>query len=218
MPKSDCNCKEGALLVSGSEIAEGIKLEQSGQVVKITETGGKTTVVFRHTRPYRVSQGAILHIDHGDLVQRGDNLVLLVFERSKTGDIIQGLPRIEELLEARKPKESCVLSRSSGVCQVVYEENETVDIKILEDDGVVSDYPIKPGQNAIVSDGQVVKAGEPLTDGPANPHEILDTHFSYHLPAKGCYESSLIGLQQAQLFLVRQLISLTNILKLSSDK
>jgi len=201
--KSTCNYQEGDLLVSGTTLAEGVKLEQSGQVVELTETSDKTTVVLRHTRPYRVSQGAVLHIDHGDLVQRGDNLVLLVFERSKTGDIIQGLPRIEELLEARKPKEGCILSRSSGVCQVVYEENETVDIKIIEDDGVVSDYPIKPGQNSIVSDGQVVEAGEPLTDGPANPHEILETHFNYHLPEKGCYEASLIGLQKAQLFLVR---------------
>ena len=201
--KSACDYKEGDLLVSDTVLADGVKLEQSGQVLKMTETSGKTTVVLRHTRPYRVSQGAVLHIDHGDLVQRGDNLVLLVFERSKTGDIIQGLPRIEELLEARKPKEGCVLSRSSGVCQVVYEENETVDIKIIEDDGVVSDYPIKPGQNSIVSDGQVVEAGEPLTDGPANPHEILETHFNYHLPEKGCYDASLIGLQKAQLFLVR---------------
>ncbi|MDJ0588575.1 MAG: DNA-directed RNA polymerase subunit beta' [Pleurocapsa sp. MO_226.B13] len=206
--KSECKFKEGDLLVSGTAIAEGVKLEQSGQVVELTETeGGKTTVVLRHTRPYRVSQGAVLHIDDGDLVQRGDNLVLLVFERSKTGDIIQGLPRIEELLEARKPKESCILSRSSGVCQVVYEDNETVDIKIVEDDGVVSDYPIKPGQNALVSDGQRVEVGEPLTDGPANPHEILETHFNYHLPEKGCYEASLIGLQQAQLFLVGQVQS-----------
>lgn len=205
--KSTCNFKEGDLLVSGTQLTEGVSLEQSGQVVELTEKGGKTTAVLRHTRPYRVSQGAVLHIDHGDLVQRGDNLVLLVFERSKTGDIIQGLPRIEELLEARKPKEGCILSRSSGVCQVVYEENETVDIKIMEDDGVVSDYPIKPGQNAIVSDGQVVEAGEPLTDGPANPHEILETHFNYHLPEKGCYEASLIGLQKAQLFLVRQVQS-----------
>ena len=205
--KSACKFKEKDLLVSGTDIGEGIKLEQSGQVIKLTEEAGKTKVVLRHTRPYRVSQGAVLHIDDGDLVQRGDNLVLLVFERAKTGDIIQGLPRIEELLEARKPKEGCILSRSSGVCQVVYEDNETVDIKIIEDDGVVSDYPIKPGQNAIVSDGQKVEAGEPLTDGPANPHEILETHFNYHLPEKGCYEASLIGLQKAQLFLVRQVQS-----------
>ncbi len=207
IPKSECPYKEGSLLVSGSKLTDDIKLENSVQVVEISEQAGKTNVVLRHTRPYRVSQGAVLHIDDGDLVQRGDNLVLLVFERSKTGDIIQGLPRIEELLEARKPKEGCILSRSSGVCQVVYEENETVDIKIIEEDGVVSDYPIKPGQNAIVSDGQLVEAGEPLTDGPANPHEILETHFNFHLPEKGCYEASLIGLQKAQLFLVRQVQS-----------
>ena len=207
IPQSACSHKQGDLLVSGSKLTDEISLKDSGQVVEISEKAGKTNIVLRHTRPYRVSQGAVLHIDDGDLVQRGDNLVLLVFERSKTGDIIQGLPRIEELLEARKPKEGCILSRSSGICQVVYEENETVDIKIIEDDGVVRDYPIKPGQNAIVSDGQKVEAGEPLTDGPANPHEILETHFNYHLPEKGCYEASLIGLQKAQLFLVRQVQS-----------
>ena len=207
VPQSEFSYKKGDLLVSGNKLAEGVRLENSGQVVSISESAGKTTVSLRHTRPYRVSQSAVLHIDDGDLVQRGDNLVLLVFERSKTGDIIQGLPRIEELLEARKPKEGCVLSRSSGVCQVVYEDNETVDIKIVEDDGVVSDYPIKPGQNAIVSDGQKVEAGEPLTDGPANPHEILETYFNFHLPEKGCYGASLIGLQKAQLFLVRQVQS-----------
>jgi DNA-directed RNA polymerase subunit beta' len=52
-----------------------------------------------------------------------------------------------------------------------------------------------------------VEAGQPLTDGPANPHEILETYFNYHLPEKGCYEASLIGLQKAQLFLVRQVQS-----------
>ena len=207
LPANECSFKKGDLLVSGSKLTDNIKLENSVQVVEVSETTDKTKVVLRQTRPYRVSQGAVLHIDDGDLVQRGDNLVLLVFERSKTGDIIQGLPRIEELLEARKPKEGSILSRSSGVCQVVYEGTETVDIKIVEDDGVVSDYPIKPGQNAIVSDGQKVEAGEPLTDGPANPHEILETHFNYHLPEKGCYEASLIGLRKAQLFLVRQVQS-----------
>ncbi|AFZ35040.1 DNA-directed RNA polymerase subunit beta' [Stanieria cyanosphaera PCC 7437] len=206
--KSECQCREGDLLVAGTELVSGTKLVESGQVVEITETeGNKTTVVLRLARPYRVSAGAILHIDNGDLVQRGDNLVLLIFERAKTGDIIQGLPRIEELLEARKPKEACVLSRRPGVCQVVYEQDETVDVKIIEEDGVVSDYPVGPGQNAMVSDGQKVGPGEPLTDGPANPHEILEVFFNYYLEEKGCYEASLIGLQQAQKFLVTQVQS-----------
>ncbi len=206
--KSELQCQEEDLLVAGAKIASGFRLAESGQVVEITEKeGGKTTVVLRQARPYRVSQGAVLHIDDGDLVQRGDNLVLLVFERAKTGDIIQGLPRIEELLEARKPKEACVLSRRPGTCQVVYEENETVDIKIIEEDGVISDYPISPGQNALVTDGQKVDPGEPLTDGPANPHEILEIFFNYYLEEKGCYEASLIGLQKAQRFLVVQVQS-----------
>jgi len=141
---------------------------------------------MRNARPYRVSSGAVLHIDDGDLVQRGDNLVLLVFERSKTGDIIQGLPRIEELLEARKPKEACILNRRPGVCQVVYEEGETVDIKVVEDDGTISDYPVAPNQNSVISDGQRVDVGDMLTDGIANPHEILEVFFSYYLEEKGC--------------------------------
>jgi DNA-directed RNA polymerase subunit beta' len=206
--KSELKCREGDLLVAGRQLTDDFQLPESGQVLELVETAnGKTNLVLRYARPYRVSAGAVLHIDHGDLVQRGDNLVLLVFERAKTGDIIQGLPRIEELLEARKPKEACILSRRPGVCQVIYEQDETVDIKIIEADGTVSDYPIGPGQNALVTDGQQVGPGEPLTDGPANPHEILEVFFNYYLPEKGCYEASLIGLQQAQNFLVVQVQS-----------
>jgi DNA-directed RNA polymerase subunit beta' len=191
--------KEGDLLVSGSAIADdGTTIEDSGQVVKVTDT----EVITRVARPYRVSPGAVLQIEDGDLVQRGDLLVLLIFERSKTGDIIQGLPRIEELLEARRPKEGCLLSRRAGTAQVVYEEDETVDVKIIEADGTVSDYPVGPGQNAIVTDGQEVRAAEPLTDGPANPHEILEIFFDLYQEELGNYEAALIGLQEAQLFLV----------------
>ena len=195
--------KVGNLVVATDTLAVGTPAPESGQVVKVSSD----SVTLRLARPYRVSAGAVLQIDHGDLVQRGDNLVLLVFERAKTGDIIQGLPRIEELLEARKPKEACVLSRRPGEAQVVYEEDETVDVKVIEADGVVADYPVGPGQNAIVSDGQQVLTAEPLTDGPANPHEILEIFFNYTLEAKGVYEAALVGLQEAQRFLVNEVQS-----------
>lgn len=191
--------KKDDLLVSGSQISEdGTTIPESGQVVDVSDT----EVTLRLARPYRVSPGAVLHIDNGDLVQRGDNLVLLVFERSKTGDIIQGLPRIEELLEARRPKEACILARRPGTAQVVYEEDESVDVKVIEDDGTVSDYPLGPGQNALVTDGQRVKVAEPLTDGPANPHEILEIFFDLYEEEKGVFEAALTGLQEAQIFLV----------------
>ncbi|MEM8545273.1 MAG: DNA-directed RNA polymerase subunit beta'', partial [Cyanobacteria bacterium P01_H01_bin.119] len=184
-------------------VAEGAIAEESGQVVAINDD----EIVLRIARPYRVSTGAVLHIEDGDLVQRGDNLVLLVFERAKTGDIIQGLPRIEELLEARKPKEACILAERPGTAQVVYAEDETVEVKVIEDDGVVTEYPISPGQNLLVSDGQTVSTAEPLTDGPANPHQILEIFFKYHRESKGVNDAAMASLQEVQTFLVNEVQS-----------
>jgi DNA-directed RNA polymerase subunit beta' len=193
----------GSLLVAGAEVAPGLVAEESGQVLSVSDN----EVKLRLARPYRVSTGAVLHIDDGDLVQRGDNLVLLVFERAKTGDIIQGLPRIEELLEARKPKEACILAARPGTAQVIYGEDDTVEVKVIEADGVITDYPLGPGQNAIVIDGEEVKAADPLTDGPANPHEILEVFFQYHRESQGVYEAALLSLEEVQTFLVNEVQS-----------
>lgn len=196
--------KAGDLVVAETELAPGTSTTESGQVTKIEGN----VVTLRHARPYRVSTGAVLHIEDGDLVQRGDNLVLLVFERAKTGDIIQGLPRIEELLEARKPKEACILSERPGNAQVVYSDDETVEVKIIEDDGVVTEYPVSPGQNVIVSDGQRVGTAEHLTDGPANPHQILEVFFKYNLSlGQGIHEAAMGALQKVQSFLVNEVQS-----------
>ncbi len=196
--------KVGQLVVSGSEVAPGIASPESGQVVAVTDS----QVTVRMARPYRVSPGAILHIDNGDLVQRGDNLVLLVFERSKTGDIIQGLPRIEELLEARKPKEACILNRRDGTASVVYgEDNEPLEIKVIDASGAVEEYFLGPGQNLLVSDGNEVKAGHLLTDGQMNPHEILEVYFNHFRESNGVFEAALLALQKAQAFLVNEVQS-----------
>jgi len=169
------------------------------------------TITLRVGRPYRVSPGAVLQVEDGDLVQRGDNLVLLVFERAKTGDIIQGLPRIEELLEARKPKEACILARRPGEVKIVYGDGDEVTsitreayaIKIVEANGTVTDYPLGPGQNLIVPDGSHIVAGQPLTDGPSNPHEILEIFFSLG-SEDGIYACASHALQKVQTFLVNE--------------
>ncbi|MEM9537906.1 MAG: DNA-directed RNA polymerase subunit beta' [Cyanobacteria bacterium P01_E01_bin.42] len=194
----DASIDLGDLVVSGSEIAAGIPLDTSGQAIAIE----KEKMIFRVARPYRVSAGALLQVGDGDLVQRGDNLVLLVFERSKTGDIIQGLPRIEELLEARRPKDACVLARRSGTAQVIYGADETVEVKVIEPDGTIAEYPLNPGQSAMIADGQEVNVAEHLTDGLANPHEILECFFEYYRDEKGIYEAALYALQQVQRFLL----------------
>ncbi|MCL1475687.1 DNA-directed RNA polymerase subunit beta' [Argonema antarcticum] len=204
----------GDLLVAGAIICQGtdakstpdlssIRTQESGQVIEIKED----ELILRIARPYRVSNGAVLHIDDGDLVQRGDNLVLLVFERTKTGDIIQGLPRIEELLEARKPKEACILARRPSTIQMAYGDDDPDEIKAIEEDGTIAEYPLGPGQNLIVSDGQEVKVGEPLTDGPSNPHEILEIFFDFNRERMGIYEAALTSLRATQTFLVNEVQS-----------
>jgi DNA-directed RNA polymerase subunit beta' len=208
--------KAGDLVVEGTEIASGIFAEESGQIVSVknaaesssNQEAGLSTknyaVTIRAGRPYRVSPGAVLQIEDGDLVQRGDNLVLLVFERAKTGDIIQGLPRIEELLEARKPKEACILGRRAGELKVVYGDgDEAIAIKVIESNGVVTDYPLGPGQNLMVPDGAHVLAGQPLSDGPSNPHEILEIFFSLG-SEDGIYACASHALQKVQTFLVNE--------------
>lgn len=219
--------KVGNLIVEGVEIAPGVFAEESGQVVAVQKGEGKVdkaqgevppseesalttvnySVTLRVGRPYRVSGGAVLQVDDGDLVQRGDNLVLLVFERAKTGDIIQGLPRIEELLEARKPKEACILARRSGEVKVVYGDgDEAIAVKVIESNGVVSDYPLGPGQNLIVPDGAQITAGQTLTDGPSNPHEILEIFFNLG-SEEGVYACASHALQKVQTFLVNEVQS-----------
>jgi DNA-directed RNA polymerase subunit beta' len=194
--------KVGDLLRAGDLVAAGVTSFETGQVVDI----GDRQVTLRIARPYLVSPGAVLQINDGDLVQRGDNLALLVFERTKTGDIIQGLPRIEELLEARRPKEMCILAQHHGTSQVIYNDDDSIEIKVVESDGTITDYPTGPGQNPIVADGQIVEAGEPLTDGPINPHDILEIHFARHRN-EGLHTAALISLQKVQTFLVNEVQS-----------
>jgi DNA-directed RNA polymerase subunit beta' len=167
----------GDLVRSGDPIGGKEVAPVSGQVVAVEPD----RVTLRKGRPYLISPGAVLQVQNSDLVQRGDNLALLVFERAKTGDIIQGLPRIEELLEARKPKEMAVLAQRGGKVEMVYEGDEVVAIRIHTPDGVVPDeYPIGVGQSLVVVDGEEVKAAARLTDGPANPHDILDIFFALY--------------------------------------
>jgi len=140
----------------------------SGQIVAVTKSG----VTVREGRPYLISTGAQLHVENRALTQRGDLLSTLVFERQKTGDIVQGLPRVEELLEGRKPKEISILAHRSGKVEVVAEE-DILKLYITSEDGR-EEIELPVGSNIIVEDAQQVQAGDALTDGSINPHELLE--------------------------------------------
>ncbi|MDL2225148.1 DNA-directed RNA polymerase subunit beta' [Eubacteriales bacterium OttesenSCG-928-M02] len=87
-------------------------------------------------------------------------------------DITQGLPRVEELFEARKPKGQATITEISGVV-AMHEEGGRREITISNEDGEEETYTIPFGSRIRVQEGQELEAGEPLTEGPINPHDIL---------------------------------------------
>jgi DNA-directed RNA polymerase subunit beta' len=96
------NLKNGDWVKIGDKITKNITASHSGKIIACNNK----SIKIQLARPYLISHGSIVYVNNNDLVQRGENLAVLVFERTKTGDIVQGLPRIEEILEARKKNDS----------------------------------------------------------------------------------------------------------------
>jgi len=191
---------EGELVRYGDQIAPNIVARESGQVTALRNN----KVEIRSAHPYLVSSGAILQTKNRDLIQIGDTLAILVFERSKTGDIIQGLPRIEEILEARRPKEACKLTQRPGKIKVWYDAEENYHVEILEADGNINEYVINSTQKVIVSNGENILLAEAITDGAPNPHEMLSLYFNFYISVLGIYEASKLSLQKVQTYLVNE--------------
>ena len=146
---------------------EGDTTKCSGRVIEVD----KNAVTVRMGRPHLISPGTLLQVENNALILRGDLLATLVFERQKTGDIVQGLPRVEELLEARKPKDSAIVAEEDGVAEIEIED-DVARLYIVNENGRTEiKYPIE--SSIIVSDKQKITKGQALTSGPLNPHDVI---------------------------------------------
>jgi DNA-directed RNA polymerase subunit beta' len=195
IPGKTFQVSKGDLVRYGDQIAEGVIASDSGQIIELNHE----EITIRSGKPYLVSSGAILQVNNSDLIQTGDLLAILVFERSKTGDIVQGLPRIEEILEARKPKEPCRLAQKPGRLKLQYNSDDTNVIKITETNGCINEYILHSSQKFIVSNGDCVALGDPLTDGAPNPHEMLGIFFNFYKNILTLYEAAKLSLQKVQI-------------------
>ncbi len=160
--------KKGSFVKVDQLLTEGgDKAPVSGQVISVN----KGDLTIRHGRPYLISPGTMLIVDAGALVLRGDMIATLVFERQKTGDIVQGLPRVEELLEGRKPKDCAILAEEDGVAEIETDEDLPRLYLVTENGRTEIKYAIDA--NIVVHDKQKIKKGQPLTSGPLNPHDVI---------------------------------------------
>ena len=124
---------------------------------------------------YSIPVGANLSVKEGDIVSGGAQLARTPRKVARTKDITGGLPRVAELFEARKPKDACVISKINGI--VSFGGNVRGKKKVIVTDtesGEAVDHLVPMGRHIIVTDGDVVKRGDQITEGPVSPEDLLE--------------------------------------------
>ena len=107
----------------------------------------------------------ILSVKDGQKISAGDVLARLPKETSKTKDITGGLPRVAELFEARRPKDSAIIAENDGVIEFGKEVRGKQKISIVSTNGDSSNYLIPKGKHVNFNQGEKIKKGEYLLDG-----------------------------------------------------
>ena len=125
------------------------------------------------TRSYIIPVGARLLVDDGENIEPGQILVKIPRERSKTRDITGGLPRVAELFEARRPKEPAVISEIDGTVAFGGLVRGNRELIVTSPDEEEKKYLVPYGKHLRVHEGDRVVAGERLSEGSVNPHDIL---------------------------------------------
>jgi DNA-directed RNA polymerase subunit beta' len=143
--------------------------------VSIKDADGNTIMLSggRGAARYLLPRGAVIMVQEGDEVFPGDVLAKVQREASRTKDITGGLPRVAELFEARKPKDFAVISEIDGTVSFGKDTKGKRKVLVTPEIGDAREYLIPKGKHISVHEGDFVRAGDPLMDGSANPHDIL---------------------------------------------
>ncbi|MBS1818739.1 MAG: DNA-directed RNA polymerase subunit beta', partial [Acidobacteria bacterium] len=144
--------------------------EKKQPAIEIKTASGKAG------RKYHMPVHAHLMVQDGETVSAGDILAKIPRETTKTKDITGGLPRVVELFEARKPRETAVISEIDGIVKHggIVKGQRKIIIVPDEPGAEQREYALPRGVHVNVQEGERVRAGEPLMDGPSNPHDILN--------------------------------------------
>jgi DNA-directed RNA polymerase subunit beta' len=124
---------------------------------------------------YPIPSGAHIVVNEGDKIVPGTLIAKTPRKQAKTRDITGGLPRVAELFEARRPKDASEISKIDGIADfgASVRGKRCILIKDVQT-GLEEEHLIPIGKHVIVFKGDLVKKGQQLTEGPMDPHEILD--------------------------------------------
>ncbi|MDP4549148.1 DNA-directed RNA polymerase subunit beta' [Marinobacter sp. MDS2] len=150
---------------AGKDIRPAIQLlDENGEEAELP--GGGAAIFF-------LPANALVSMSNGAKVELGDVVARIPQESSKTRDITGGLPRVADLFEARRPKESAILAEISGVVSFGKETKGKKRLVLTPKDGDAYEVLIPKHRQMNVFEGETVEKGEVISDGPSNPHDIL---------------------------------------------
>ncbi|MDI6731308.1 MAG: DNA-directed RNA polymerase subunit beta' [Candidatus Margulisbacteria bacterium] len=162
--------KTGDKIKPGDEIAAGVVCKTAGVVIDAK----KTSIEVAPGEIYSIIAGSLLYAEDGETVESYDMLARVEAIRrdpSKTRDIIQGLPKVEELFEGRRPKDPAVLSEIDGTVSI--KESEGVRLVTVIGAKEKKEYQVPYDVRLRAATNDKVMTGTQLTDGTVNPHDVM---------------------------------------------
>jgi len=155
--------------------SRGLNAKDLRPMIKIVDQQGKSVCFAGTDIPavHYLPAAAIIHIEDGAEVDVGDVIARIPQESSKTRDITGGLPRVADLFEARKPKETAILAEMTGTIDFGKETKGKQRLVIVGPDGETNETLIPKWRHITVFEGEHVERGEVVVDGEYSPHDIL---------------------------------------------
>jgi len=139
----------------------------------VDENGNVISLGGKKIAEYLLPTYSILSVSNGDKIHAGDILARIPVQSKKTGDITGGLPRVEELLEIRRPANPALLAEIDGTVELEDAKSKII-IRIEPNDGTAPvEYAVPKGTNLLVRSGDVVRKADKLVDGDSVPQDIL---------------------------------------------
>lgn len=185
-----------------------IKIKNSGKIISI-----KPFKLKLHSgTPFFLSSKTYIFKYSKNFIKKDEVIGFIPFEQMITGDIIQGLPKIEEILEARKPLHEAFLNEYPGIVKEINDnfieiyKNKFKIITSQKTEDILNDEikKIQP-RSAIVKKNDFVYLGQALTSGSVNPHNLLMIYFSYYKNFTNYYQSTYLSFKNLQILLIQKI-------------
>jgi DNA-directed RNA polymerase subunit beta' len=221
--------KINEIIKIGDKLTPIIKVNCSGKIIKKKPFKLKVHKII----PFFINLETNLYIRNRDYIKEEDILGEISFEQIITGDIIQGLPKIEEILEARKPQNAALLNESPGIVFKIGNKDEKgkyLNIyinRLIKPKEISEFYNIEDNRNQeienkilykqnykeiseikkplTIKENDFIYLGQALTEGSVNPHNLLLTYFSYYKNFTSYYESTCLSVKNIQLLLIEKI-------------